>query len=72
MREIIALLLTGLLLSGCDKYKETEKTKAEFGICYDARGCPRGQESAFSVTKNACDAASGKSWKGGTSGCVNL
>lgn len=45
---------------------------AEFGICYDARACPAGSESAFSVERNACSASGGKSWKGGASGCVNL
>jgi hypothetical protein len=53
--------------------KEQDRASmAEFGICYDTAGCPAGSEIAFSVTKDACRAAGGKSWKGGASGCVTL
>ncbi len=73
MRQIIMSIGLGLILAGCAMSGGSpEETAAEFGICYDARACPAGQESAFSVTKNACAAANGKSWKGGASGCVNL
>ena len=73
MRQIIVCIFAVLLLTACSKQEEAQpEVAAEFGICYDARGCPTGQESAHSVTKSQCDASGGKSWKGGASGCVNL
>ena len=44
----------------------------EFGICYEARGCLEGSETAWGVEKNACRASGGRSWKGGVTGCTNL
>ena len=73
MRHIIMFVCLGFMLTGCTLFPESsEESAAEFGTCYDARGCPAGQENTFSVTKNSCAAANGKSWKGGVSGCVNL
>ncbi len=73
MKKVMICLFVALMLSACSKQEEQPAdAAAEFGICYDARNCPSGQQSALSVTKNQCDAAGGKSWKGGTSGCVNL
>jgi hypothetical protein len=55
-----------------DRSQQEGRPATEFGICYDAPGCPSGSEIDWSCERSACQAAGGKSWKGSQSSCVNL
>lgn len=82
MRTLLWLVLFALL-SGCSQPQQSSPQRppedssgkpesAEFGICYDARGCSTGNESWYSVTQTQCAATGARSWKGTLSGCVNF